>query len=55
MTMLKTGDLCPCCGQPIRSRDPDVLRMLSEIAEMRRFPMVEEIQRIVRKEAPDAQ
>ena len=25
MTQLKTGDPCPCCGQPIKSRDPDVL------------------------------
>lgn len=42
MKILKTGDLCPCCGQPIKSRDGDVLMLLSWIADMRRFPTPEE-------------
>lgn len=33
MKMLKTGDKCPCCGQPIVTEDERVLLILSEIAE----------------------
>ena len=29
---LRTGDPCPCCGQPIKTKDPDVLELLSQIA-----------------------
>ena len=41
--MLKTGDPCPCCGRPIKSRDPELLELLTQIAEQRYFPTVEEI------------
>ena len=27
--MLRTGDPCPCCGQPIKTTDPVLLRLLS--------------------------
>ena len=30
--VLKTGDPCPFCGQPIRLTDPDALRLLAAIA-----------------------
>ena len=43
MTQLKTGDPCPCCGQPIKSRDPEVLRVLTLIKQRRYFPSVEEL------------
>lgn len=33
MKLLKTGDKCPCCGQPIVTEDERVLLILSEIAE----------------------
>lgn len=33
MKVLKTGDKCPCCGQPIVAEDERVLLILSEIAE----------------------
>lgn len=33
MQYLKTGDLCPCCGQPILTEDPARLRTLTWIAE----------------------
>lgn len=36
MADLKTGDPCPCCGQPIKSKDPDVLRLLSWIHDQMR-------------------
>ncbi len=36
--LLKTGDSCPCCGQPIKTDKPDVLYLLSWINEARRFP-----------------
>lgn len=29
MNILKTGDPCPLCGEPIKSSDPDVLWLLS--------------------------
>lgn len=33
MRTLKTGDPCPCCGMPIKSTDPDKLRMLAMLAD----------------------
>lgn len=30
---LRTGDPCPCCGQPIKTRDPEVLLLLSFIRD----------------------
>lgn len=29
---LRTGDPCPCCGQPIRTTDPQLLELLTRIA-----------------------
>ena len=48
MKLLKPGDPCPCCGQPILSRDPKVLTLLTKIAVTHRAPTVEEIQEIAR-------
>lgn len=31
--MLKTGDPCPCCGQPIKTKDPDILALLTNIRD----------------------
>lgn len=31
--MLRTGDPCPCCGQPIKTKDPDLLRLLTHIRD----------------------
>ena len=31
--MLKTGDPCPCCGQPIKTTDPDILAFLTHIRD----------------------
>lgn len=33
MAMLKTGDPCPCCGEPIKTDDPFLLKILTDIAE----------------------
>lgn len=33
--MLKTGDPCPCCGQPIKTDDPFLLQILTDIADHR--------------------
>lgn len=30
--ILKPGDPCPCCGQPILTSDPDALMLLTWIA-----------------------
>lgn len=30
--MLKKGDICPCCGKPIKTDDPRALQILTEIA-----------------------
>lgn len=29
MKIYKTGDICPCCGQPIKLTDPDELYAFS--------------------------
>lgn len=31
--MLKPGDPCPCCGQPIKTKDPAILALLTYIQE----------------------
>ena len=31
--VLKPGDPCPICGQPIKTEDPEILRFLSTLAE----------------------
>lgn len=51
--MLQTGDPCPCCGMPIRSTDPAVLRMLTLIAEGRYLPTMDEIRALYRDGAGD--
>lgn len=33
LKMLKTGDPCPCCGEPIKTKDPDTLLLLSLIRD----------------------
>lgn len=33
--ILKPGDPCPCCGQPILTHDPDKLLLLSWLAWMK--------------------
>lgn len=48
MKILKTGDPCPCCGQPIKSKNPEVLYLLGWIADMGRIPAAEEIATIHR-------
>lgn len=32
--MLKPGDPCPCCGQPIKTSDPEILSLLTYIQEI---------------------
>ena len=47
--MLKTGDPCPCCGQPIKTKDPDMLALLTYIRDrqcnVREFMMYMEAMR----------
>ena len=31
--MLKPGDPCPCCGQPIKTTDPAILAVLTRIRD----------------------
>lgn len=31
MTPLKTGDPCPCCGMPIKTTNPELLQLLTDI------------------------
>lgn len=47
MKMLKPGDVCPCCGQPIKTHDPAALYLLSWIADKGRLPQHEEIEEMV--------
>lgn len=55
MKMLKPGDTCPCCGQPIKTKIPEVLLVLSWIEEQRRFPTVSEIQELAVQEIKPSQ
>ena len=56
MKILKPGDPCPCCGQPIKTRDPAILELLTLIAERRYFPTFEEIQELrAQKESTNAE
>lgn len=41
MELLKPGDPCPCCGQPIRVEDPELLLLLSWIAWLRADKMMD--------------
>lgn len=50
MKKLKPGDPCPCCGRPIKTRDPDVLRLLGWVQEHGRLPTAQEIGEILRLE-----
>ncbi len=43
MRILKTGDPCPLCGQPIRLADPDALRLLAAIADIVGLPERDEV------------
>ena len=38
MRLLRTGDPCPCCGQPIQLTDPDALRLLAVTANLLGLP-----------------
>ena len=53
MRTLKKGDLCPCCGRPIKTDNPDVLRLLGCIAEQRRLPLPDEIKQIFTESDPE--
>lgn len=33
MKILKPGDPCPCCGQPIKWKNPRILQLLTYAAE----------------------
>lgn len=39
MRKLKTGDPCPCCGEPILTTDPDALCLLSLLADLIGLPV----------------
>lgn len=47
MIELKRGDPCPCCGQPIKTDDPDALRLLGWIAEHGYLPTRPEVRRVL--------
>lgn len=37
MDILKSGDPCPCCGQPIKTKDPQLLLLLTLIRDDVRY------------------
>lgn len=43
MRILKTGDPCPICGQPILTEDPRTLRLLAAIADIAGLPDREKV------------
>ena len=38
MIRLKTGDVCPLCGQPIASEDPFILGYLTAVRDVKKGP-----------------
>lgn len=48
MRTYKSGDPCPCCGQPIKTDNPEVLYLLSWIGALHRIPAADEIKTIHR-------
>lgn len=38
MRVLRTGDPCPCCGQPITLTAPEALRLLAVLADLMGLP-----------------
>ena len=54
MKILKKGDRCPCCGEPIKTDDKDVLLLLSWVADKGRLPNFQEIADIYRDAHPEA-
>ncbi len=42
MKLYRTGDLCPCCGQPIKLEDPQALWLFSAMMEMLGLPEAQE-------------
>lgn len=38
MRILKPGDPCPFCGQPLQQTDPDALRLLAAVADIVGLP-----------------
>ena len=52
MKILRPGDPCPCCGQPLTTRDRKTLLLLSEIAEGRP-PTLEELLELGKSPKPE--
>ena len=50
MKQLQRGDPCPCCGRPIKTNNPEVLRLLTWIAQQRRFPAAAELRQFLDQE-----
>lgn len=44
MRILKPGDPCPFCGQPILTEDPQALRLLAAVADIVGLPENQEIE-----------
>lgn len=40
--MLKPGDPCPCCGEPIKTRDQRLLALLDRIKNDKNFTWTQE-------------
>lgn len=53
--MLKCGDPCPFCGQPIKTNDPAILEFLTLVAGRRYFPTFDEIRALNEKENAGAE
>ena len=53
MKILKKGDRCPCCGEPIKTNDSDALMILSWIADKGRLPTKAEAQEFYKMLHPE--
>ena len=54
MNVLKTGDPCPCCGQPIRWKNERILQLLTYASEGElTYAGLEEMLALMDEEKPD--
>ena len=53
VTPMKTGEPCPCCGQPIKTKDKDLLYLLGWIRATGTAPITLEQLRALEKEQED--
>lgn len=53
MKIYKTGERCPCCGEPIKLTDPETLRLFSMVVDMLGLQLIPTAEKTERDEKGD--